>query len=147
MKIGGYMLKEFKDFAMRGNVIDMAVGVIMGGAFGKIVDSIVTILTDLISVATSGVEFSQLAINFGGKKLVYGATIQAIINFIIVAFFLFLLVKAMNKMNDIGKGEEIVAELTTKECPYCLSEIPIKATRCPNCTAEFEGYNNPVESK
>ncbi len=142
------MFKEFKEFAMRGNVIDMAVGVVIGGAFGNIVTSIVEIITDLMSVAISksGVQFKDLYISFGGKKLVYGATIQAIINFLIIAFFMFLVIKAMNKVTNIGQKEEIV-EATTKECPYCLSEIPIKATRCPNCTAEFEGYNNPIENK
>ncbi|WP_100066152.1 large conductance mechanosensitive channel protein MscL [Miniphocaeibacter massiliensis] len=137
------MLKEFKEFAMRGNVIDMAVGIIMGGAFGQIVTKIVEIITNLISAAISGVEFSQLSFKIGKAKVAYGGVLQAIINFLIIALFMFLMVKAINKM--FGKKEEEV-EVTTKSCPYCLSEISIKATRCPNCTSELEGYSNPIEN-
>lgn len=137
------MFKEFKDFAMRGNVVDMAIGVVLGGAFGAIVDSIVKMLMSLVTLATAGVKFEDLAFKIKGQSFEYGATIQAIISFIIIAFVMFLIVKAMNKM---AKPEVEVAA-TTKSCPYCMSEIPLEATRCPNCTSELEGYNNPVENK
>lgn len=140
------MIKEFKEFAMRGNVIDMAIGVVMGGAFGKIVDEIVEILMRFVAAVTGAVKFEDLAIEVGGVNITYGAVLQQIISFIIIAFCMFLVVKAMNKVLEMGKKEEKV-EPTTKECPYCFSEIPIQATRCPNCTAEFEGYMNPVENK
>ncbi|HHX69756.1 MAG: large conductance mechanosensitive channel protein MscL [Miniphocaeibacter sp.] len=140
------MIKEFKEFAMRGNVIDMAIGVVMGGAFGKIVDEIVEILMRFVAAVTGAVKFEDLAIKVGGVNITYGAVLQQIISFIIIAFCMFLVVKAMNKVLEMGKKEEKV-EPTTKECPYCFSEIPIQATRCPNCTAEFEGYMNPVENK
>lgn len=141
------MLKEFKDFAMRGNVIDMAVGVVIGGAFGKIVDEIVKILMSLVAALTGAVDFADLAIKIGEVNVTYGAVLQSIISFLIIAFCMFIVIKAMNKVTSIGQKEEVAAEPTTKECQYCLSEIPIKATRCPNCTAEFEGYNNPIENK
>lgn len=132
------MFKEFKEFAMRGSVVDMAIGVVLGGAFGAIVNSVVNMLMSLISIATAGVSFEKLSFTLKGEKFVYGATIQAIINFVIIAFLMFLIVKAMNKMK---KAEE-EAEPTTKNCPYCLTEIPLAATRCPNCTSELEGYSN-----
>ncbi|QQK08305.1 large conductance mechanosensitive channel protein MscL [Miniphocaeibacter halophilus] len=140
------MIKEFKEFAMRGNVIDMAIGVVMGGAFGKIVDEIVQILMRFVAAVTGAVKFEDLAIKVGGVDVTYGAVLQQIISFIIIAFCMFIVVKSMNKVLALGKKEE-KAEPTTKECPYCFTEIPIQATRCPNCTAEFEGYNNPVENK
>ncbi|WP_237037387.1 large conductance mechanosensitive channel protein MscL [Mediannikoviicoccus vaginalis] len=135
------MLKEFKEFAMRGNVMDMAIGVIIAGAFGKIVESIVTILMNIVSAATAGVKFEDLMATVAGVEIPYGAVIQAIINFIIIAFILFLIVKSMNKF----KRKEPEADPTTKNCPHCETEIPIGATRCPHCTSKLEGYQNSLE--
>jgi len=129
------MLKEFKDFAMKGNVMDLAVAVILGGAFGKIIASLVgDILMPLIGLLLGGVDFSGLAITVGSAAVKYGSFIQAIIDFTIIAIVIFMIVKAMNSM----KKPEPVAPLTTKECPYCLSTIPLKATRCAHCTSELK---------
>ena len=128
------MLKEFKDFAMRGNVMDLAIAVIIGGAFGKIIASLVNdILMPLVGLLLGGLDFSGLAITVGEAAINYGLFIQAIVDFVIVAFVIFLLVRAMNNM----KKPEPAAEPTTKDCPYCFSTIPIKATRCPNCTSQL----------
>lgn len=135
------MLKEFKEFAMQGNVMDMAIGVIIAGAFGKIVDSVVTILMNIVSAATAGVKFEDLMTTIGGVEIPYGAVIQAIINFIIIAFILFLIVRSMNRL----KKKEPEADPTTKICPHCESEIAIGATRCPHCTSKLEGYQNTLE--
>ena len=128
------MLKEFKDFAMRGNVMDLAIAVIIGGAFGKIIASLVNdILMPLVGLLLGGLDFSGLAITVGDAAINYGLFIQAIVDFVIVAFVIFLLVRAMNNM----KKPEPAAEPTTKDCPHCFSTIPIKATRCPNCTSQL----------
>lgn len=128
------MLKEFKDFAMRGNVMDLAIAVIIGGAFGKIIASLVNdILMPLIGLLLGGLNFSGLAVQVNEAVIAYGLFIQAIVDFVIVAFVIFLLVRAMNKM----KKPEPVAAPTTKECPHCFSVIPLKATRCPNCTSQL----------
>lgn len=127
------MLKEFREFAIRGNVMDLAIAVIIGGAFGKIVTSLVNdILMPLIGLVMGGVNFSELAITVGGAVVKWGAFVQSIIDFIIVAFVIFLLVRAMNRL----KREEPVTP-TTKECPQCFTTIPLKATRCPNCTSQL----------
>lgn len=131
------MLKEFKDFAMRGNVLDLAVGVIIGGAFGKIVASLVNdILMPVVGLALGGINFSELAITIGEASIKWGAFIQSIIDFIIIALVIFLIIKAANVTK---KKEEPVPtpEPTTKECPRCFSTIPVKATRCPHCTSEL----------
>jgi large conductance mechanosensitive channel len=128
------MLKEFKDFAMRGNVMDLAIAVIIGGAFGKIIASLVNdILMPLIGLLLGGLNFSALAITVRDAAIAYGLFIQAIVDFVIVALVIFLLVRAMNRM----KKPEPAAEPTTKDCPYCFSAVPIKATRCPNCTSQL----------
>ena len=128
------MLKEFKEFAMRGNVLDLAVAVIIGGAFGKIIASLVNdILTPLIGLAMGGINFSNLAITVGGASIKYGAFIQSIIDFIIVAFVIFMIIRTMNRMK---KATPATAP-TTKECPHCFTNIPLKATRCPNCTSQL----------
>jgi len=131
------MLKEFRDFAMRGNVIDLAVGVIIGGAFGKIVGSLVNdILMPLIGLVLGGVNFAEQAIQVGAASVKWGAFVQTIIDFILIAFVIFLIVKAANK----AKKEEPApapAEPTSKECPFCFSTINIKATRCPHCTSQL----------
>jgi large conductance mechanosensitive channel len=143
------MLKEFKEFAMKGNVIDMAVGVIIGAAFGKIVSSMVSdILMPPIGLLMGKVDFSSLFISLSGQSfpsltaakaagaptINYGVFFQAIFDFVIVAFVIFLLVKQVNRL----KREPALppAAPTTKDCPYCLSSIPIKATRCAHCTSE-----------
>jgi large conductance mechanosensitive channel len=128
------MLKEFRDFAMRGNVIDLAVGVIIGGAFGKIVTSLVNdFLMPLIGLFLGGVNFAERAFMVGEVAILWGAFVQTVIDFVIIAFVIFLIVKAANK----AKREEPAAEPTTKECPQCFSEIHIKAARCPNCTSQL----------
>lgn len=131
------MLKEFRDFAMRGNVIDLAVGVIIGGAFGKIVASLVNdILTPLIGLVLGGINFADQAIQIGEASVKWGAFVQAIIDFIIIAFVIFLIVKAANKAKK-QEPAPAPAQPTTKECPFCYSTVHIKATRCPNCTSQL----------
>ncbi|RIK31642.1 MAG: large conductance mechanosensitive channel protein MscL [Anaerolineae bacterium] len=128
------MLKEFRDFAMRGNVMDLAIAVIIGGAFGKIIASLVNdVLMPLIGLLLGGISFANLSVTVGDAVIAYGLFIQAIVDFIIVAFVIFLLVRAMNNM----KKPAPAAEPTTKECPYCNTTIPIKARRCPNCTSQL----------
>ena len=128
------MLKEFREFAMRGNVMDLAIAVIIGGAFGKIITSLVNdILMPLIGSVVGGVNFSELAITVGDAVVKWGAFVQSIIDFIIVAFVIFMLVRTMNRL----KKPEPVAAPTTKDCPHCFTAIPIKATRCPNCTSQL----------
>ncbi len=130
---------EFKEFAMRGNVMDLAVGIIVGSAFTAIVTSLVNdILSPIIGLLVR-MDFSDLAVEFAGVSLKYGAFIMAIINFVIVAFALFLIIKTLNKAATLGKKpeEEEESAPTTKECPYCKSEINIEATRCPHCTSEL----------
>ena len=128
------MLKEFKDFAMRGNVMDLAIAVIIGGAFGKIIASLVNdVLMPLIGLLLGGISFSNLSVTVNEAVIAYGLFIQAIVDFVIVAFVIFLLVRTMNRM----KKPEPAAEPTTKTCPYCFSMVSIKATRCPNCTSQL----------
>ena len=131
------MLKEFRDFAMRGNVIDLAVGVIIGGAFGKIVGSLVNdILMPLIGLVLGGVNFAEQAVQIGQASVKWGAFVQAIIDFIIIAFVIFLIVKAANKAKK-QEPAPAPAEPTTKEGPFCYSTVHIKASRCPNCTSQL----------
>ena len=140
-------LQEFKTFAVKGNVVDMAVGIIIGAAFGKIVDSLVKdVLMPPIGLLLGKVDFSDLKIVLTeGENPVsinYGLFINALISFIIVAFAVFILIKAINKLQERmtreEKAEEAAAEPTTKTCPYCCSDIPVKATRCPHCTSELK---------
>ena len=149
------MLKEFKEFVMRGNVVDMAVGIIVGAAFGTIVKSLVSdIIMPPIGLLLGNVDFANLfavlkegakaagpyasladAQAAGAVTINYGVFINTIISFIIVAFAIFLLIR---KINELKKQEEAPpAEPTTKDCPYCLTSIPIKATRCPHCTSKL----------
>ena len=131
------MLKEFKKFIEKGNVLDMAVGIIMGTAFTAIVNSVVEdLLMPIITGLTAGVDFQDLVIKVGGATLKFGNLINAIITFIIVAFVLFIILKSLNKIEPVSDKP------TTRQCPYCKSEIPVSATRCPHCTSELEGYNN-----
>ena len=132
------MLKEFKEFVMRGNVLDLAVAVIIGGAFGKIISSLVNdILMPLIGLLLGGVNFSDLAFTVGDAVVAWGAFVQAIVDFVIIAFVIFMIVRTAN---NAKKKEEPAppAEPTTKDCPYCFTTIAIQATRCPNCTSELK---------
>ena len=131
-------LQEFKEFAMRGNVIDMAVGVVIGAAFKAIVDSFVNDLLSPIIGLLTGQNFSDLSIKLFNDKVTicYGSFITAVINFILVAFFLFLFVKGINTLRDRVNPPKPQAP-KTKVCPYCKSEIPVDATRCPHCTSEL----------
>lgn len=145
------MLKEFKEFAMRGNVLDMAVGIIIGAAFGGIVTSLVNdIIMPPIGKALGHVDFSNLFISLNGQDypsvaaakaagaatINYGLFINTIINFLIVAFAIFLLIRTVNRWT--AKPAPAAAP-TTKACSFCQTEIPIKATRCPNCTSQLQG--------
>lgn len=137
------MFKEFKEFISRGNVLDMAIGIIMGSAFTAIVTSVVDdLLMPLISGLTAGVNYEDLVINVAGASLKVGNLINAIISFIIIAFVLFLIVKSINKLH---KKDDAPVEETEKTCPYCKSKIAIDATRCPNCTSKLENYSNELE--
>ncbi len=131
-------MHEFKEFAMRGNVLDLAVGVIIGGAFKGIVDSLVNnVISPVLGIFLKN-NFADLKVTVAGVDIVYGAFITAIINFIIMAFIIFLFVKGVNALSKIGKKEEIIEEaVTTKVCPFCKSEIAIEATRCPHCTSQL----------
>jgi large conductance mechanosensitive channel len=145
------MLKEFKAFVMRGNVIDLAVGVIIGGAFGKIVSSLVNdIIMPPIGLLLKGVNFSDLFLALNGQTyatladaqaaaapvLTYGSFIKNVVDFLIIAIVIFLMIKGINTMKKPAPAPA-PAEPTTKECPHCFSTISIKATRCPNCTSEL----------
>ena len=147
------MLKEFKEFAMRGNVIDLAVGVIIGGAFGKIISSLVNdVIMPPIGMLLKGVNFSELFITLDGSKfaslseaqeagaatLNYGLFINNVIDFLIVAFIIFLIVRTINRIKKQASKEE-ENKPSTKDCPFCLSSIPIKASRCPQCTSKLAG--------
>ena len=132
--------EEFKAFAMRGNVLDMAVGVVVGSAFTAIVNSLVgDVINPLIGLFFNS-DFSDVVIKIGDVDLKIGSFISAIINFLIVAFVLFVVLKAFNALFNKKKFEEAPAEPTTKVCPYCQSEISIKAVRCPHCTSKLEGF-------
>ena len=152
MAKGKGFIAEFKKFIMRGNVIDLAVGVIIGGAFQSIVKSLVDdIFMPIISLATKGIDFSNWFIALDGNKygtlaqaqeagaavISYGNFISAVINFIIMAFIIFLFVKAINTLAEKTKKTEEPAA-PTKKCSYCMSEIDIEATKCPHCTSSLE---------
>jgi large conductance mechanosensitive channel len=144
------MIKEFKEFIMKGNVLDLAIGVIIGGAFGKIVSSLVTdVLMPPLGMLLGKVDFSSLYINLSGGSysnlveaqkagaatLNYGLFLNNIINFLIIALVIFLIVKQVNRLQK--PAAQPAAEPTTKECPYCKTSIAIKAIRCPNCTSQL----------
>ena len=131
------MLKEFKAFIMRGSVMDLAVGVIIGGAFGKIVASLVNdILMPLIGLLIGGIDFSSLALKVGNAQVNYGLFINNVIDFLIIALVIFLMVKGLNSLQK-KPAPAPAAEPTTKDCPHCFTTIPIKATRCPHCTSQL----------
>jgi large conductance mechanosensitive channel len=144
------MLKEFKEFAMRGNVLDMAVGIIIGAAFGKIISSLVNdVMMPPIGLLLGKVDFSNLFIDLSGQShatlaaakaagdatINYGVFLNTILDFVIVAFAIFLLIRQVNRW---AVRPQPAAAPTTKECPYCLSTIALKATRCPQCTSELK---------
>jgi large conductance mechanosensitive channel len=131
------MIKEFKAFVMRGNVMDLAVGVIIGGAFGKIVASLVSdIIMPVIGLLIGGIDFSGLAFTIGSATVTYGVFINNLIDFFIIALVIFLLVKGLNRLQKKpAPAPEAVP--TTRECPHCFSSISIKATRCPHCTSQL----------
>lgn len=155
------MLKEFKEFATKGNIMDMAIGVIIGGAFQKIVTSLVNdIIMPAIAIFTGKVDFSELVLTIGSSSIKYGSFITTIVDFLIIAFSIFIAIRTFNKLNDKTKEnlekitknskrskknkkeevveEEKVKEPTTKVCPFCFSEINYKATKCPHCTSDLE---------
>jgi len=134
-------VEEFKKFIARGSVMDMAVGVIIGGAFTAIVNSLVNdVMMPVLSLITGGLDFSKLCIVLGegegAATLNYGAFIAAIINFLLIALVIFMLIKTINKFAK--KKEEAPAPVTTKDCPYCKEKVALEATRCPHCTSELE---------
>ena len=132
-------MKEFKEFISKGNVMDLAVGVIIGGAFQAIVGSLVNdIIMPLLGIITGGLDFSHLAITVGEAQILYGSFISAIINFLLMALVLFLVIKALNKAKSLAAKPEEPKAPTTKKCPYCQSDIPLAATRCPHCTSELK---------
>ncbi|HVM71010.1 MAG TPA: large conductance mechanosensitive channel protein MscL [Anaerolineales bacterium] len=131
------MIKEFKEFIMRGNVMDLAVAVIIGGAFGKIVSSLVSdIIMPLIGLIIGGIDFTGLAFTIGSAKVTYGNFINNVIDFLIIALVIFLMIKGLDSLKKKPAAVP-AAEPTTKECPHCCTTIPVKATRCPNCTSEL----------
>jgi len=131
------MIKEFKAFIMRGNVMDLAVAVIIGGAFGKIISSLVSdIIMPLIGLILGGLDFSGLALTVGNAKVTYGNFINNIIDFAIIALVIFLMIKAIDSLKK-KPATAPAAEPITKDCPHCFTTISIKATRCPNCTSEL----------
>lgn len=155
------MLKEFKEFATKGNIMDMAIGVIIGGAFQKIVTSLVNdIIMPAIAIFTGKVDFSELVLTIGNSSIKYGSFITTIVDFLIIAFSIFIAIRTFNKLNNKTKEnlekitknskrskknkkeevveEEKVEEPTTKVCPFCFSEINYKATKCPHCTSDLE---------
>ena len=156
------MLKEFKQFAMKGNVMDLAIGVVIGAAFQKIVSSLVEdIIMPCISMITGKIDFSNMMITVGDVSIKYGNFITAIVNFLIISFSIFLVVRYINKMHQPKKLKEfneklvkkidkkgklaklknsevtVATEPETKVCPYCLTEIKYKATKCPHCTSDL----------
>lgn len=148
------MIQEFKTFIMRGNVLDLAVGVIIGGAFQKIISSLVNdVIMPIITVVTGGIDFTNWFIALDGNSyntiaeaqkagaatLNYGTFLTEVINFLIMAFVIFMMVKTMNQLANRVKKQEVVEEVpATKQCPYCKSEVVIEATRCPHCTSMLE---------
>lgn len=160
------MLREFKEFAVKGNIIDLAVGVIIGGAFQKIVTSLVNdLIMPAISIITGKVDYTDLCFTVGDVSIKYGSFLTTVLDFLIIAFSIFIMIKYINKMNSkitevneqnkkkmkksrwfrkiedkipSSQTEEPKTKPTTKICPFCLSEINIKATRCPHCTSVLE---------
>ena len=134
-------MEEFKAFALRGNVMDMAVGVIIGGAFSGIVTSLTdNFINPILNVLTGGATYTLQDVSGFASSF-----IASVVNFLIMAFIIFLLVKGLNRLAEIGKKPEEAAAPTTKKCPFCMSEISIEATRCPHCTSELPEEENETE--
>ena len=133
-------LEEFKAFAMRGNVLDMAVGVVVGGAFTAIVTALVEDVINPVIGLFFKADFSSVVIDLGGSSIKIGEFVNSVINFLIVAFVLFVVIKAINSLHKKPEAPAAPAEPTTKVCPFCQSEIAIKAVRCPHCTSKLEGF-------
>lgn len=132
-------VKEFKEFILRGNVMDLAVGVIIGAAFKDIVDALTADFIQPLINSVGGAEIGGQVEIWNNQYLNYGHFITAVINFVIMAFILFIILKSVNKLMTIGKKKKVAEEaVTTKECPFCKSEIAIDATRCPHCTSELD---------
>lgn len=139
---------EFKEFIMRGNVMDLAVAVIIGAAFQAIINSLVNDVISPFIGLFAKIDFKQWVLEINGVQIQYGSFLTALINFIIMALVIFLLIKGINKVMSLGKkfkkGEEPPLAQDTKDCPYCLTEINVKATRCPHCTSQL---TEPEEEK
>ena len=130
-------IEEVKSFALRGNVMDMAIGVIIGGAFTSIVTSLTDNLINPILGLAGNTDLSAFTLQIAGIELKYGAFLTSVINFLIMAFVLFCLLKAVNKLTSLGRKPDAPAAPTTKKCPYCCSDIPIAATKCAHCASEL----------
>lgn len=164
------MVKEFKKFAMKGNIMDLAIGVVIGGAFQSIVNSLVKdIIMPIVSLFTGKIDFSNLKITVEHTSINYGNFITAVVNFLIMAFTIFLMVRYINKAEKLRKNfeselttkfeektgikrkkkkkKEVIEEPETKICPYCYTEINYKATRCPNCTSKLEVEKKEVKKE
>jgi len=148
------MLKDFKEFAMKDNVVDLAVGVVIGGAFGKIVTSLVDdIIMPLVGLLIGGIDFSNLFISLsstnyatlaeaeaaGAATLNYGLFLGSVVDFLIIAFSIFIAIRQISKLR---KKDEVEEDPSTKSCPYCISEVDIEASRCPNCTSQLVEDSN-----
>ncbi len=148
-------IKEFKEFAFKGNMIDLAVGMIIGSAFTALVNDLVNdLVMPLISLVTGKIDFENMFIPLAGQTtkvyaeaaaegsvLAYGSFVTAVINFLIMAFVVFMFVKQMNKLRKLGEKQQEEAAPTEKKCNYCKTMIPIEATRCPHCTSKLDGYD------
>ena len=129
---------EFKEFVLKGNVLNLAVGIIIGAAFQSIVTSLTDNIISPIIGLFAGRNFDTLQISVLGADIRYGAFITSVINFLIMAFVVFLLVRAMNKILSVNQKPTVAAEPTTRQCPFCMSDISLKATRCPACTSQLD---------
>ncbi len=131
------MFQDFKKFALRGNVVDLAVGVVIGAAFGKIVTSLVTdIITPMIGIILNGIDITHLSLTIGKSAIAYGNFLQSIIDFIIISFAIFIAIKQVTRLRKkFGIVDENAPAPKTKDCPHCFSKVHPKATRCPNCTS------------
>lgn len=152
------MLKDFKKFALKGNMIDLAIGMIIGSAFTKLVTSLVeTVIMPIITIFTGKIDFSNLFISLDGKDyatlatakeagasvVAYGSFLTGVIDFLIMAFVVFIVVRQINRF----KKKEAEAPITTKKCPYCISEIAIEATRCPHCTSDLQEVQDLIRGR
>ena len=131
-------VKEFKEFVLRGNVMDLAVGVIIGAAFKDIVDALTADFIQPLINSVGGAEIGGSVEIWNNQYLNYGHFLTAVINFLIMAFILFILLKSVNRLMTIGRKKAVAENPTTKMCPFCKSEIDIEATRCPHCTSELK---------